>query len=237
MTALIEEREVLALRAFLKGGGALVVGFSILGSGVAQAAAAADPNQFASFGPADSAAIDSWIVINPDSTASVKLGKVELGQGSMTGLLMIAAEELNLELGQMHPITNDTDLTPNQGITAGSSSIRSGGLQTRAAAAAAYQALLGLASAQLGVPVGSLSVSKGVVTGGGQTVSYGQLLGGGSSTSRCLPLTTSTRASRPPRHRRRVSPTAAGRASQPARRRRCPRSWPPRARGSPLARR
>ena len=50
--------------------------------------------------------------------------------------------------------TNDTDVTPNQGTTAGSSSISSGGKQIRAAAAAAYQALLGLASTQLGVSVG-----------------------------------------------------------------------------------
>ena len=83
-----------------------------------------------------------------------------------------------MDMAQMHPITNDTDLTPNQGITAGSSAIDSGGKQTRAASAAAYQALLGLASSRLGVPVGSLSVSKGVVTGGGKTVTYGQLLGG-----------------------------------------------------------
>ncbi len=177
MSALMERRE-LSRRSFIKGGGALLVGFSVLGAGAGRALAAPDPNQFTSFGPADSNAIDSWIVINADNTASVKLGKVELGQGSMTGLLMIAAEELGLDMAQLHPITNDTDLTPNQGITAGSSAIDSGGKQTRAASAAAYQALLGLASTQLGVPVGSLSVSKGVVTGGGKTVTYGQLLGG-----------------------------------------------------------
>ena len=48
----------------------------------------------------------------------------------------------------------------------------------RAAAATAKQALLSLASANLGVPVASLSVDKGVVSGGGKTVTYGQLVGG-----------------------------------------------------------
>jgi len=176
MTGLIHERE-LSRKTFLKGGGALIVGFSLLGAGAARRAAA-DSHPFSSYGPADSSQIDSWIVINEDNTASVKLGKVELGQGAMTGLLMIAAEELNMDFSQMRPITNDTDVTPNQGITAGSSSIRAGGKQTRAAAAAAYQALLGLASQQLGVPVSQLSVSKGVVSGGGKSVTYGQLLGG-----------------------------------------------------------
>ncbi len=135
-------------------------------------------DQFASFGPANSNAIDSWLVVNADNTISVKLGKVELGQGSMTGLLMVAAEELNADMSQMRWITNDTDVTPNQGTTAGSSAISSGGKQTRAASAAAYQTLLGLASTQLGVPVANLSVTKGVVSGGGKTVTYGALLGG-----------------------------------------------------------
>jgi nicotinate dehydrogenase subunit B len=176
MTGFMHERE-LSRKTFLKGGGALIVGFSALGA-VAGGASAADPHPFTSFGPANSSLIDSWLVVNADNTASVKLGKVELGQGSMTGLLMIAAEELNMDIGQMKAITNDTDLTPNQGTTAGSSSISSGGKQTRAAAAAAYQTLLGLAATELGVPASSLKVDKGVVSGGGKTVSYGQLLGG-----------------------------------------------------------
>ena len=49
---------------------------------------------------------------------------------------------------------------------------------TRAAAAACDQTLLGLASTKLGVPVGSLTVAKGVVSGGGKTSTYGELLGG-----------------------------------------------------------
>ena len=178
MTGLLHEREF-SRTSFVKGGGALVVGFSLAGALAGRAASTADPNQFASYGPSDSNAIDSWIVINGDNTASVKLGKVELGQGSMTGLLMIAAEELDLDMSQVRPITNDTDLTPNQGITAGSSAIDSGGKQTRAAAAAAYQALLQMGSTKLGVPTASLTTAKGVVTGGGKSVTYAQLLSGG----------------------------------------------------------
>jgi nicotinate dehydrogenase subunit B len=175
VTGLLSEREF-SRTSFVKAGGALIVGFSVLGAAVAGKAAADD--QFASFGPANSSSIDSWLVVNADNTISVKLGKVELGQGSMTGLLMVAAEELNADMSQMRWITNDTDVTPNQGTTAGSSAISSGGKQTRAASAAAYQTLLGLASTQLGVPVASLSVTKGVVSGGGKTVTYGALLGG-----------------------------------------------------------
>ena len=53
-----------------------------------------------------------------------------------------------------------------------------GGPAVRQAAAAAYQALLGLASTNLGVPVGNLTVTNGVVSGGGKTVSYAALVGG-----------------------------------------------------------
>ncbi len=68
-------------------------------------------------------------------------------------------------------------MTPNQGGTVGSSGIRSGGPQIRAAAAYAAQALAGLASTQLGVPSSSLTVANGVVSGGGKSVSYASLLG------------------------------------------------------------
>src|SRR5207247_10733341 len=58
-----------------------------------------------------------------------------------------------------------------------SSTIASVGPRVRSAAATARQALLGMAATQLGVPIASLSVSKGVISGGGKTVTYGQLIG------------------------------------------------------------
>src|SRR5207249_5873398 len=55
--------------------------------------------------------------------------------------------------------------------------IQNAGAKVRSAAAHAYQALLVLASAQLGQPVSALSVTHGVVSGGGKSVTYGQLVG------------------------------------------------------------
>jgi CO/xanthine dehydrogenase Mo-binding subunit len=177
MTGLIPEKEFSRL-SFLKGGGALVVGFSLSGAFIGKASAAGLPD-FASFGPSDPTSIDSWIIVHPDNTVSVKLTRVELGQGSTTAFAMITAEEMNLDLSQMRLIASDTAITPNTGTTAGSSSVQSAGKSLRAAAAAGYQALLSMASVNLGVPVGSLSVSKGVVSGGGKTVTYGGLVNGG----------------------------------------------------------
>src|SRR5205085_11716728 len=89
-------------RAFVKAGGALIVGFSTLGAAVgAKAAKAASNGPFDSFGPYDSQQLDSWLAIHADNTASVKLGMIELGQGSTTGLLMIAAEGLNMDMSQL----------------------------------------------------------------------------------------------------------------------------------------
>jgi nicotinate dehydrogenase subunit B len=177
MTGLLHEKEF-SRKGFLKGGGAMLVGFSVLGAGVgAKAAKAAGDDPFASNGPYDQTAVDSWLIIHSDNTASLKIGKVEMGQGTPTALLIIAAEELNMDFKQMKMITHDTNVTPNQGASVGSQGVQTGGKQTRAAAAAAYQALLKLASANLGVPVSSLSVKSGVVSGGGKTVTYGELIG------------------------------------------------------------
>jgi CO/xanthine dehydrogenase Mo-binding subunit len=162
-------------RDLLKGGGALVIGFSIGGSALPAAAARGDVA-----GPPDPNAIDTWIAVHADNTATIYLGKGEFGQGNTTGLLQIAGEELDLDMSQLRWVQLDTNVTPNQGATTSSSSIHRGGPQVRAAAAEARQALLALASSRLGVQTGSLTVSKGVVTIDGhpsRSVTYGALLG------------------------------------------------------------
>ena len=163
---------------FLKGGGARVVGFSLVGSALAGSAKGAAARTAA--GPPSAALIDSWIAINADNTATIAFGKIEI-TGAPTGLLMIAAEELDLTIDQVSHAAWNTEITPNQGLTAGSNSISSGGPQVRQAAAEARAVLLGLAAKQLGVPVSQLQVAKGVVSVKGdpsKSVTYGALLGG-----------------------------------------------------------
>ncbi len=64
----------------------------------------------------------------------MKTGRVELGQGSMTGLLLIAAEELDLNLEQLVFVRHDTNVSPDTGGTFGSSSIAIAGGELRSAA-------------------------------------------------------------------------------------------------------
>jgi CO/xanthine dehydrogenase Mo-binding subunit len=163
---------------FLKGGGALIVGFGVLGAAAGAKTASGQIDPYESYGPFDQGVVDSWLAIHSDNTATLKAGKVELGQGTLTGLLMIAAEELDLSMAQMNPLINpDTNTTANQGATVGSQGIRTGGMEVRAAAVAARNALLDMAATNLGVSRESLSVSDGVVSGGGRSVTYGQLIG------------------------------------------------------------
>ncbi len=175
MTAIFNDT-AFSRRELLKGSGALIVGFSLTGIPLAASAARGD-----AAGPPDPNAIDSWIAIHADNTATVYFGKCELGQGNTTGMLQIAAEELDLAMSQISAARLDTNVTPNQSATSSSSSIERGGPQLRAAAAEARRALLLLAARRLGVQINSLVVADGVVSvdgeGGFRSVKYGDLLG------------------------------------------------------------
>src|SRR5262245_42960273 len=162
-------------REFLKAGGALVVGFSLRDVLLAQQPAA----RGSVAGPPDARQIDTWLAIHADNTATVYVGFAELGQGASTALLQIAADELDLDMGQIKSVPLDTNVTPNQGGTYSSASIARGGPQVRTAAAEARLALLDMASKRLSVPASNLRVAKGVVStaDGAERVTYGELIG------------------------------------------------------------
>ena len=131
-------------------------------------------------GPPDAKQIDTWLAIHADNTATVYIGFAELGQGTSTALLQIAAEELDLEHDQIKTVRLDTNVTPNQGGTYSSASIARGGPQVRTAAAEARLALLELASQQLGVPAEQLTVSRRASCrrrAWRERVTYGELVG------------------------------------------------------------
>ena len=125
-------------KSFVKGGGALIVGFSLAGGAVGAKVSKAASDPYASAGPFDAQTIDAWLTVKSDNTVTLRPQVVELGQGSLTGILMIAAEELDVSLAQMRfSVNNDTNITPANFYTAGSSAIQTGGQSVRAAAAAA----------------------------------------------------------------------------------------------------
>ena len=74
-----------------------------------------------------------------DGTVSVMVGKVELGQGIVTALAQIAAEELGVPLEKIHMLPASTAYSPDEGVTSGSLSIQEGGKALRLACAEARE--------------------------------------------------------------------------------------------------
>src|ERR1700747_1103909 len=121
-------------------------------------------------------ALDAWLRINTDGSALIFTGKVELGQGIVTALAQIAAEELDLPLARIEMISGDTGRTPNEGYTSGSQSIEYGGTAVRLACAQARQLLLDCAATKLNVAANLLVVVDGVVGApDGRKIGYGDL--------------------------------------------------------------
>src|SRR5204862_402834 len=118
----------------------------------------------------------AWLRINADGSVTVFTGKVELGQGIVTALAQIAAEELEVPLGRVTMISGDTGRTPNEGQTAGSQSIEQSGTALRMAGAEVRALLIGLAARKLGVSADTLKVTDGVIHApDGRKVGYGEL--------------------------------------------------------------
>ena len=116
--------------------------------------------------------LDGWLRINPSGTVTVFTGKVELGQGILTALTQIVADELDVDVKRIEVISGNTALTPNEGVTSGSLSIQDSGTALRFASAEARALLLQAAAAKLGVPLPELSVSDGNITSTTGNTSY-----------------------------------------------------------------
>ncbi len=106
---------------------------------------------------------NAFLHIAEDGTVTCFTGKIEMGQGIITSLPQMMADELNVPLKSIKMIMGDTDLCPYDQGTWGSLTTRAFGPAMRAAAAEARAVLVGMASEKLGVPAGQLEVTDGVV--------------------------------------------------------------------------
>ncbi len=120
--------------------------------------------------------LQQWLSINPDGTVTVRPGKVEIGQGILTVLVQMVAEELDVSVDRIKLVRASTDVSPNEGITSGSRSIQESGIALRYAAAETRELLLARAAQRLGVSMEQLTVTDGVVrSNDGQRVAYWEL--------------------------------------------------------------
>jgi isoquinoline 1-oxidoreductase subunit beta len=164
-------------RSFVVGaaaaGGGLALGLSIPfgGSKIAHAQAAATPE------------INAWVVIKPDDTVAIRVVRSEMGQGSITGLCQLVAEELECDWAK---VTYEYP-TPGESIkrnnvwgsfsTGGSRGIRTSHEYVRKGGAAARMMLVQAAADQWKVPASECSAASSVITHTptGRTVKYGQV--------------------------------------------------------------
>ncbi len=109
----------------------------------------------------------SWIRFPEDGRVLAFTGKVEIGQGLLTALAVIVAEELDVALERVSVVSAHTGHTPDEGVTAGSMSIETSGAALRQASAWARKLLLERTSERLGVPHRDLAVRNGEITGPG----------------------------------------------------------------------
>jgi isoquinoline 1-oxidoreductase beta subunit len=162
-------------RKFLAGSAAAVGGFSfgfhVPFGGEASAAAGTTPE------------INAWVMIKPDDTVVIRVARVEMGQGSLTGLAQLVAEELDCDWSK---VTTEYP-TPGQNVarsrvwgdfqTAGSRAIRGSHDYVRKGGAAARQMLIQAAANEWKVPVAECAAADGVIMhkGSGRTTTYGKV--------------------------------------------------------------
>ena len=159
------------LQASAAVGGGLALEFCIPGEALAQSAAATGPE------------INAWIIINRNEKVLIRIARSEMGQGTLTGLAQLVAEELDCNWAN---VTTEF-ASPNEHVkrkriwgsmsTGGSAGIRSSQDYVRKAGASAREMLVSAAAAQWQVPASECSAAHGAVTHKAtkRRLSYGQL--------------------------------------------------------------
>ncbi len=162
-------------RSFLVGSaaaaGGLALGFHVPLAQKARASTATAPE------------VNAWVLIKPDETVVIRIARSEMGQGTLTGLAQLVAEELECDWAKVtweYP-------TPGQNVarnrvwrnflTGGSRGIRESQEYVRQGGAAAREMLIAAAAAQWDVPASQCTVAKGVIThsASGRSTTYGKV--------------------------------------------------------------
>ena len=112
--------------------------------------------------------LDQWVGFPEGGKVLISTGRVEIGQGVLTAMRQIAAEELGVDLSRIVLRTGDTALTPNEGYTAGSQSIQFGGVVLRLVCAEVRELFIEHAAALFGYERAGLTISDGAILASGE---------------------------------------------------------------------
>ncbi len=146
----------LTRRGLLKGSAALIIGVHLAPRGVFARAAAPTP-------------LNAFVRVNPDSTVTVLAKHLEMGQGPLTGLATLVAEEMDADWSQMRAeeAPSNPELYKNLAFgvqgTGGSTAIANSFEQMRKAGAAARAMLVEAAAQAWNVPASEITVERGVI--------------------------------------------------------------------------
>src|SRR5438270_2890662 len=167
----VDRRSFVASAAALGGGFALGFEIPFSGSGVARAQDRAPE-------------INAWVVIRPDDSVAIRIARSEMGQGTLTGLAQLVAEELECDWSK---VTTEYP-TPGQSVarkrawgdfsTGGSRGIRASHEYVRKGGAAARMMLIQAAADEWKVPAGECTAESSVITHTptGKTTTYGKVV-------------------------------------------------------------
>ena len=127
--------------------------------------------------------INAWVVIQPDDTVIIRTARVEMGQGTLTGLSQLVAEELDCDWSKVtaERVSSHENLARQnvwgQMLTVGSFGIRFSQDLVRRGGASAKVMLLQAAAQEWKVPVAELNAKNGIITHAAtnRTISYGKV--------------------------------------------------------------
>lgn len=109
--------------------------------------------------------LSAWLGFGADGDVIISPGKVEIGQGILTALSQIAADELDVPLPRIRVETVATPTSPDEGVTSGSLSVQNSGAALRHVCAEARAIFLQVASQATGVPLAALRIEDGIFLG------------------------------------------------------------------------
>ncbi len=167
----MNRRDFLSVSATAAGG--LLLGFSLGCKG------SSSSNKTEDTAALEGADLRAWIHIDPDDTVTMRIAHSEMGQGIMTSLSMILAEELDADWTKVRCEHAPADEAKyGDSLTGGSGTIREGWAPMKKAGAQARAMLVAAAAKKLGVPADELTTDASVITHAAskRTLRYGEVV-------------------------------------------------------------
>ena len=162
------------IRTMAGAGGGMILGFHMPGA----AAAVVAPKPWTT--PADGVEINAWLAIDADGTVEIRVPHTEQGQGALTSVAMMIAEELDVPWERVRAVFADMNRHVNRGeeyivtSTHGSQLVRQQHPHIMQAGASARERLRAAAARAWGVERGAVTAKQGVLTAGGIRAPYAE---------------------------------------------------------------